>query len=217
MSPKDILKSMSYCSSEEENEAQKYIRLKGFVQYQRVIEYCRISDENPSYKVVSHLYKYDKRLRDNLYIYLATVEEFLRACIGNKFEDNADELVKTRKFEKKQSQYQSVSLTLEQLTLKELNDMILRNKEVFSDLYDLSVLDTNLNALRVLRNKVGHHNFLLAENFQNCIVNGVENDSLKHNLLNLVYLLPAEFRKGFITAINTCAKGLDLLGREIII
>ena len=217
MSPKDVLKSMSYCSSEEEHEAQKYIRLKGFVQYQRVIEYCRIGDKKPSYKVVSHLYKYDKRLRDNLYTYLATVEEFLRACIGNKYEDRGDELVKTMIFEKKQSQYHSVSLTLEQLTLKELNDMILCNKEVFSDLYDLNVLDTNLNALRILRNKVGHHNFLLAEKFENCIVNGIENDSLKHNILNLVYLLPTEFRKGFITAINTCAKGLDLLGIEIII
>lgn len=52
----------------------------------------------PTYTKVSNLYCYDKRLRDNLYVYMATVEEFMRACIGNKFEDNDSDLVKTEEF-----------------------------------------------------------------------------------------------------------------------
>lgn len=62
-----------------------------------------------------------------LYVYLSTVEEFLRACLGNEFEDNESKLIKTARFKNKQAQYRSVSLTLEQLTLKELNDMVLVN------------------------------------------------------------------------------------------
>lgn len=47
----------------------------------------------------------DKRLRDTLYVYLSTLEEFMRACIGNSFEDNESGLTKTPQFIKKQVQY----------------------------------------------------------------------------------------------------------------
>lgn len=218
MTPKELLEHMSYESSAEREDAQKYITLKGIVQYQRVINYSKSSGEKkPAYKSVSDLYKYDKRLRDKLYIYLATIEEFMRACIGNKFEDNEGGLIKTTQFTKKQSRYHSVSLTLEQLTLKDLNDMILSNKSIFQNLYDLNVLEMNLNALRILRNKVSHHNFLLAETYDLCSVDGKVDNTLKHNIINLMYLLPSEFRQGFVTSINDCAKELNLFGREVII
>lgn len=80
---------------------------------------------------VSGFYRYDKRLRDNLYIYMATVEEFMRACIGNKFENDDSNLVKTEQFIKKQKKYKSVSFTLEQLTLGELIQLVLKNKWYF--------------------------------------------------------------------------------------
>ena len=190
MSPNELLEEMVYENSEERAEAQKYISLKGIVQY-------------------------DKRLRDMLYVYLSTEEEFLRARLGNEFEDNESKLIKTARFKNKQAQYCSVSLTLEQLTLKELNDMVLVNKSIFKNLYDLHVL--NLDALRVLRNKVGHHNFLLAETYNECSIDGVVDNTLKHNIINLKFLLPCDFRQGFITSINKCVQGLSLLGKEILL
>ncbi len=155
------------------------------------------------------MYRYDKRLRDTLYIYLATAEEFMRACIGNRFEDNESGLVKTAKFIAKQNQYQSVSLTLEQLTLGALIDMVLNNQDVFVNCYDLDNIKTNLNALRVLRNRVGHHNFLFAETFTTCVVNGVKSNSLEQNIKNLQCFLPRDFRERFAIALNKCANGLD--------
>ena len=145
------------------------------------------------------------------------MEEFLRALLGNEFEDNESKLNKTARFKNKQSQYCSVSLTLEQLTLKELNDMVLVNKSMFKNIYDLHVLELNLDALRVLRNKVGHHNFLLAETYNECSIDGVVNNTLKQNIINLKYLLPCDFRQGFITSINKCVQGLSLLGKEILL
>ena len=217
MNPNELIEEMVYKNSEERAEAQKYIALKGIFQYRRVINYCKVAEEKPTYKKVSDLYRYDKRLRDTLYVYLSTLEEFLRALLGNEFEDNESKLNKTARFKNKQSQYCSVSLTLEQLTLKELNDMVLVNKSMFKNIYDLHVLELNLDALRVLRNKVGHHNFLLAETYNECSIDGVVNNTLKQNIINLKYLLPCDFRQGFITSINKCVQGLSLLGKEILL
>ena len=86
MTPEELLSTMTYEDELQIEEAQKYIALKGIVQYQRVIGFCRSQNEVLNYTKVSALYRYDKRLRDNLYIYLATVEEFMRACLGNEFE-----------------------------------------------------------------------------------------------------------------------------------
>lgn len=217
MNPNELLEVMVYNNSEERAEAQKYIALKGIVQYRRVIDYCKVAEEKPAYKKVSDLYRYDKRLRDTLYVYLSTVEEFLRARLGNEFEDNENKLIKTTRFKNKQAQYCSVSLTLEQLTLKELNDMVLANKSIFKNIYDMHILELNLDALRVLRNKVVHHNFLLAETYNECSVEAVMDNTLKHNIISLKYLLPCDFRQGFITSINKCVQGLSLLGEEILL
>lgn len=210
MTPEELLYEMTYENEKQRAEAKKYIALKGIVQYRRVIEFYRSLGETPTYKKVSSMYRYDKRLRDILYIYLATAEEFMRACIGNRFEDNENELEKTSKFIAKQSQYQSISLTLEQMTLGALIDMVLKNQEVFANCYDLINIKTNLNALRVLRNKVGHHNFLFAETFATCVVNEVKSNSLEQNIKNLQCLLPIDFRERFAIALNKCAVGLDI-------
>ncbi|MDE6284279.1 MAG: hypothetical protein K2M17_00860 [Bacilli bacterium] len=210
MTPEVLLREMTYENDAQMEEAKRYIALKGIVQYQRVIEFCRSQDETPTYTQVSSMYRYDKRLRDNLYIYLATAEEFMRTCIGNRFEDNESGLVKTKKFIAKQSQYHSVSLTLEQLTLGALIEMVLNNRGVFVNHYDLSNIQTNLNALRVLRNKVGHHNFLFVETYANCIVNGAVGNSLEQNIKNLQSFLPSDFKRGFATKINNCANDLEI-------
>lgn len=212
MSPEELLNEMVYENETQRQEAQKYIALKGIVQYQRVIEHCHFINEIPTYIKVSSLYRYEKRIRDNLYIYLATIEEFMRACIGNRYEDNDDGLVRTARFIAKQKQYKSVSLTLEQLTLGALIEMVLRNQAVFTYRYDLRDIEINLNALRVLRNKVGHHNFLLTETYAPCVVNGVADNSLQQNIKNLQNFLPNDFRQGFITSIKNCEKGLNIIG-----
>lgn len=95
--------------------------------------------------------------------------------------------------------------------------MVLKNQGVFANYYDLSNIKMNLNALRVLRNKVSHHNFLLSEIYSECSVDGLVDNTLKHNINNLKFFLPDEFRKGFSMSINNCAKGLVLLNKEIIL
>lgn len=134
----------------------------------------------------------------------------MRACLGNQFEDNECCMVKTSSFISKQKIYKSVSFTLEQLTLGALKEMILANQSVFKDIIELSNLETNLEALRILRNKVSHHNFLFIEKFAECVVNGEADNSLKHNIINLQNFLPIDYRQGFANTINNCANGLEI-------
>ncbi len=210
MTPEQLLKQMTYDSDEQLQDARKYIAIKGIVQYSRAIDFCKSFDEIPSYKKVSALYRYDKRLRDNLYIYLGTAEEYIRACIGNRYEDDEQGLYKTEMFIKKHKCYHSVSLTLEQLTLGELCEIAIYNQAVFQGIYDLKNLKMNLDAMRILRNRVNHHNFLLAEKFAKCVVNGEAQNSLKQNIENLCNFLPSDFRNGFTKQINECVTGLFL-------
>lgn len=211
MKIENVLSQMKYEKKDEIEDALKYIALKGMVQYQRIINYCKnLSNKLPTYTKVSNLYRYDKRLRDNLYIYMATVEEFMRACIGNKFEDNDADLVKTEDFIKKQNKYKSVSLTLEQLTLGELIQLVLKNKILFQNVYNLEALKMNLNAFRVLRNKISHHNFLFAEIYEKCMINNIVDKTIKHNIDNVKFLLPNEYRQGFSKTINECIKDLQI-------
>lgn len=210
MTPNQLLELMTYETKDELKNAQKYIKLKGVVQYNRVIDYCKQNSIESTYKTVSSLYRYDKRLRDNLYRYIGTVEEYIRAIIGNVYEDKYAELFKTDKFEKKYSKFYSVSLTLENLTFGDLIDIALNNRFLFENIYDLENLKNNFTALRVLRNKVSHHNFLLTENYENCVIKNFTDNSLKFNIENLRYFLPKEFQSRFIEVINKCTLGLSL-------
>ncbi len=217
MKPEELLKQMTYDNDEQIQEAIKYIGLKGIVQYSRIIDYCKSSGEIPSYIKVSGLYRYDKRLRDSLYIYLGTAEEYIRACIGNRYEDDEENLNKTERFTIKQRRYHSVSLTLEHLTLGELCDIAENNQEVFQDIYDLKVFKMNLDTMRILRNKVSHHNFLLSEEFTKFLVNEVVMYSLKQSIENLRNLLPIEFRIRFTKQINACVNGLNIDKKNMIL
>lgn len=81
---------------------------------------------------------------------------------------------------------------------------------IFKDVYKLETLEINLNAFRVLRNRISHHNFLFAETYKECIVNNNIDKTLKHNIDNVKFLLPNEFRQGFSKIINECAKNLQI-------
>lgn len=203
----NVLAKMTYSDDHEMQQAKKYINLKGIAQHQRIINYLNV--EKPTYKEVSDLYKYDKRLRNILYIYIATVEEFLRAIIGNIYEDKFNNLNKSKAFLKKFKSIKSVSFTLEQLTLGQLIEVIILNSKDFENLYDLVHLEENLQALRILRNKVSHNNFLLSEKYNYCFVNDIKANSLQHNIENLKSFLPEDFRNGFTCDIYKCSKGLS--------
>ncbi len=87
--------------------------------------------------------------------------------------------------------------------------MVLKNKIIFQYVYNLEILKMNLNAFRVLRNKICHHNFLFAESYKKCIINNISSKTIKHNIGNVKFLLPNEYRRGFNKTINEYMKDLQ--------
>ena len=56
--------------------------------------------------------------------------------------------------------------------------------------------DENLQAVKELRNCIGHHKFLKTYEFKMCTVNGNKSNSLENNIKNLIQLLPERYRYG---------------------
>lgn len=210
MTRKELLDNIIFNSNEEYEEALKYIEIKGIAQYGRILNYCVDFSIEPTYVAISSLYRYDKRLRYNVYRYLGTVEEYIRAILGNNFENDQNGLSKTKVFSKHYENINSLSLALERLTFNELINLVLLNKIFFANFFNLDNLSINFNALRVLRNKVCHHNFLLIEKYEFCVTDKFTSKSLENNLKNLKNHLPKLYQKGFISDITKCSRGLDL-------
>lgn len=103
------------------------------------------------------------------------------------------------------------------MTFGELQEVILKNINIFKDKYNVDIFERQLIAIRVLRNKVSHHNFLFAEKYAECITQDGCGSTLRDNIINVQTLLPADFRQGFATSINNCAYELCLTTKKIII
>ena len=160
---------------------------------------------------MSSLIRYDKNLRDTLYIYLATCEEYLRALLLKHY----DVAIDCPKF----NQHRSNSLMHE---LKEKNEFSQSNL-YFKLNVDFSILlqicqekglinisPQNRKYIKTLRNHTMHHAMLLlgqANNLEEVYANF---NVLEKQLNALLYLLPQEYQVGFIDSI----KKLNGTGRK---
>ena len=209
-------------SDEEYNDAEFYLRVKGVAFHHKIMTHLGVDFNDDKsiieWSKVSALLRYDKKLRDKIYIYIATLEEYIRAYLSNKYEDDPIQpfwkdgrsprsKVKTRIIDG-----ESVSEVLQSIDFGDLISQIKNiSAEDISEMFDSTIdINSNLDAVRELRNAVSHHAFLINYKFKSCLVEGVSNISLEHNIKNLRQLLPKEYRygkngKGGITAeIEAC-------------
>lgn len=221
-------------SDEEYNDAEFYLRVKGVAFHQKIMTHLGVDFDDVKSTIewskVSALLRYDKKLRDKIYIYIATLEEYIRAYLSNKYEDNPIQpfwqdgrstrsKVKTRILDG-----ESVSKVLQSIDFGDLISQIEKiSAEDINEMFDCIIeIQSNLDAVKELRNAVSHHAFLINYKFKSCLVDGVSNISLEHNIKNLRQLLPKEYRygktgKGGITAeIETCKyERTNVDGKEI--
>ena len=206
MTKEEFLEKVTFKDNEERENALFYINMKGLYLHMMIFDYLskETGYEQISWKQISDELRKDKGLRDILYIYLATLEEYIRAYISNKYSDNCID--------------QSFWINGSE-THNRINDNIKKGKPLFFVLQDvdfgtlikqvLSLPQTdieemlwgngteqNLDAVKQLRNCVGHHQFLKMCKLKSCSVDGVESNSLINNIRNLKQLLPEEYRYG---------------------
>lgn len=161
--------------SDEEEKCRKYMETRGIYLYKQV--YDALATWTPNVKEIkytqfSNLIRYDKGIRDKLYIYLAAAEEYLRNII----------------FEELEIDNRTKDSTKVKLNVSDLRTRIVEERNEESNLYYYSYaknFDFGLvekiferfklaekngikqsdikEARKLLRNKVMHHKGLLAE------------------------------------------------------
>ena len=154
-----------------------------------------------SYYELSSFIRYDKNLRETLYIYLATCEEYLRAIILERYDVKEG----TKKFSG-----HCLNLLKDELISKEddSNSNLYHLLEPdFSALMDFcnELGLTNINDvkhIKELRNSTMHHSVILFGHSHN-LKEAYENFSVVERQINaLKEVLPEEYRAGFLYNIN---------------
>lgn len=204
MTKEQFLSKVIFNSVEERDDALFYIKVKGLYLHVEIYEYLLKENNNQAitWKQISDELRLDKGLRDTLYIFLATLEEYIRAYISNKYEDSINQPFwisgKGHNDIKgninkgmplfKVLQETDLGTLIKQVSKLPSNDI----KELFGE----QGTAENLDAIKELRNCVGHHKFLKTFKFKNCTVDGYQSNSLENNIKNLRQLLPEEYRYG---------------------
>ena len=204
MTKEQFLSKVIFNSVEERDDALFYIKVKGLYLHVEIYEYLLKENNNQAitWKQISDELRLDKGLRDTLYIFLATLEEYIRAYISNKYEDSINQPFwisgKGHNDIKgninkgmplfKVLQETDLGTLIKQVSKLPSNDI----KELFGE----QGTAENLDAIKELRNCVGHHKFLKTFKFKNCTVDGYQSNALENNIKNLRQLLPEEYRYG---------------------
>ena len=83
-----MFEKLTFASPKEEADFEKYKKLKGIYLHKQVYDILLEANggESVTYYELSSIIRYDKNLRDTLYIYLATAEEYLRALLCEKYD-----------------------------------------------------------------------------------------------------------------------------------
>jgi hypothetical protein len=226
MTKEEIMKKIDFNNDgdTEIKDADFYLKVKGVALHKEIMLHLGINFDDSKQKIkwskISSLLRYDKKLRDKIYIYIATLEEYMRAYLGNKYEDAPNQPFwkdcgrddNRRKVKTRILKGENVSDVLNSI---EFGDLVLQIKNIpsndKSEIFGcVENINLNLDAVQKLRNAVSHHRFLMDYKFLPCVVDEKKDDSLEYNIRNLRQLLPKEYRNGKngkngITAeINAC-------------
>lgn len=135
-----------------------------------------------TWKHISNLYRYNKRLIFNLFKYISFFEEYLRAILIRHNGDN----IRSPK-------------SLDRLLLSKLNALILdsipTNLESIFGL-DLIIIKTKLYRINCLRSMVAHNKVL------------VKNTEYNKMIMDLHDMLPKHYRQGLMSDLQKCESKL---------
>lgn len=217
MTKNELLSFIAFKNEQEKEEAEFYMAVKGVELHRRILLFlgCTFSEKSKiKWFKIARILKTDKALRDVIYIYLATLEEYMRAFISNKYENNIQQSFwidgsGQRQANKIKANILSGKKLFEVLENTEFGCLIKQVEnlpiEDRTQLFGDSYCKKNLVAVKELRNAVSHHKFLSGYKLKTCSVDGFEGCRLIDNIKNLRQLLPKRYRygkngKGGITA-----------------
>ena len=177
MTKEQLMQFIEVDSEEDKDDCEFYLDVKGVEIHRAIMEYLQfdfLEGSKIKWSIISQKLKEDKRLRDKLYIYLATLEEYIRAYISNKYQDNTHHdfwIDGKAPWNKIKTNLQNRPNLFEVLQDTDFGTLINQVKnlpqEDLKTIFDEEVgSEDNLNAVVELRNAVSHHKFLLTHSFK---------------------------------------------------
>lgn len=160
----------------EEIKCHGFMKTRGFYVYKQVYDALVnwIPDTKEiTYEQFSSFIRYDKSIRDKLYVYLAAAEEYLRSIIFDELEIDDDPsshkrknlTIKDLRTRKNEEQWEDSNLYFYSYAKNFDINLIKRIFKKFSLASKYRIDQEDLKAIRLLRNKVMHHNILLLSYF----------------------------------------------------
>ena len=197
--------NLTFNSDAEKTEFAKYIHLKGECLHKQV--YDILSEANNgsvTYYELSSLIRYDKNLRDKLYIYFATAEEYLKAQLTDRYDANVSSkyIHYPNEIKNLLNNLKARSLDTPSILYYKLNIDFEALLQVCYEKNIIEIDNVQKQQLNKLRNHTMHHSMLLFGQAHNLKEAKDNFKSLEKQLNAFVKLLPEEYRQGFLSDIN---------------
>lgn len=197
--------NLTFNSDAEKIEFAKYIHLKGECLHKQV--YDILSEANNgsvTYYELSSLIRYDKNLRDKLYIYFATAEEYLKAQLTDRYDANVSSkyIHYPNEIKNLLNNLKARSLDTPSILYYKLNIDFEALLQVCYEKNIIEIDNVQKQQLNKLRNHTMHHSMLLFGQAHNLKEAKDNFRSLEKQLNTFVKLLSEEYRQGFLSDIN---------------
>ncbi len=196
----------------DEEQFILYLNLKGVKRIRNVYYVIAAHKQQVTSEDIRDLYKYDLRLRRDIYYYLTMYEVYLRAQLSNNFQ--AKDL--------KLRQNENLFYYLEHSTFHRLIELYKKiDEKTIDEIFSFSLSKKEflrrVTAIKKFRNAVFHHNFILDfKSYDRFEIDDLTTDDLVGVLANLIKLLPYSLSETFIKRINRTSSQL-LIPKSLII
>lgn len=167
--------------SSNADDVDKWLRVKGEIKYNEFGDILGGLGMELTWKNISDLYRYDKRLLVNNFIYLSFFEEYVRAMILNHSGNiKSYEWMHDRSF-------------------GELDAMLSKmDWKVVAQYFDCDDISAKLDSVRLLRNDVAHNKIILLL------------PEYRKKMNDFYALLPSDYRDNYRMKIVGCTEDLDV-------
>lgn len=193
-------------NSDDKSTFEKYSKIRGVQQYRIIFEALSKVDSNVNFADVNSSVILDKAIKDILFKFLGTLEEYIRNDILLRFDFDPEAELKKSEYHyfkglpkciRKTNPADEITDFYKKFALN-FGDLVSFIKDYDSQTYDTSKLDLIIN----LRNSVMHHSLLLFDyNFESTV-----EETLK-GIGALVEMLPSDYK-------DRCIKKLKMPNKK---
>ena len=197
---------------EDIHRAKQAIYSKGIEKHIIILDMLKAwgMGEKIPYEYIASFYRYDKRLRKVLFVYISYLEEYYRSLILDKYRFDWSELKLDSQLKQVLSTYHDLDKALERVEFSHLINQVYKIRTEINDMLvfpNHTHLRKNIAALVELRNSVMHNRLLLLyRGFEECYVSNdnLKSTTLKDNIKNLINFLPENTKEKCKSEINNC-------------